>query len=337
MKESIPILDKPRFQAAIDSALNGDRKILLTHYSFNDWLTFRAMIGIGASEVAAALGLNKYETPFAVWQKKVSDEILLEENDFMTFGNLVEPALIAWYNKKTGNSAIKDSYLRIHKYFNCLFADLDGIMIDDSGNECGLVECKSTSQRTYESWQKDEEDCVQGVPLYHYCQIQHELSVTGLPWCDLAVLITDRRQLKIKRIDRDDNYIKKQNEALIAWWNAYVVPMIPPEMNAKEVSYLEPMMGSFIEADEETVNQIQLLRARQAELKISEKKVDDLKDSIILKIGDKENLMYGGDILASYKQQSRTTLQTDLIKKTEPEIFDRFGKTISFRVLRLKK
>jgi putative phage-type endonuclease len=337
MKESIPILDKPRFQTAIENALNGDRKILLTHYSFNDWLTFRAMIGIGASEVAAVLGLNKYETPFSVWQKKVSDEILLEENDFMTFGNLVEPALIAWYNKKTGNSAIKDSYLRIHKDFNCLFADLDGIMIDDSGNECGLVECKSTSQRTYDSWQKDEEDCVQGVPLYHYCQIQHELSVTGLPWCDLAVLITDRRQLKILRINRDDEYITKQNEVLVAWYNAYVVPMIPPELTAQELSHIEPAEGTFTEASQEIADSVRLLKDLADEMKLVEHRYNDVKDLIIRNIGDKENLTYSGSVLATFKMQSRVTLMTDLIKQREPDIFDRFGKTTTFRVLRIKK
>jgi putative phage-type endonuclease len=331
MNSSIPIIDKERYQRIIDEALKGSRKISTLNLSLNDWLILRSLIGVGASETAAVFGINKYESPFSVWKKKVSDEIEIEENDNMIFGNVIEPAIIDWYNKRTGRSAVKDTFIRIHPEHDCLFANLDGIMTD------GLVECKSTSQRVYDSWGKDEEDCVQGIPLYHYCQVQHELSVTGLPWCDLAILITDRRQLKIKTIERDDEYIEKQNEALIAWWNAYVVPMIPPEMNAKEVSYLEPMMGSFIETDEETANQIQQLKEYQLELKQCEKKVDDLKDDIILKIGDKENLMYGGDVLATYKQQSRMTLQTDLIKKTEPEIFDRFGKTISFRVLRLKK
>ena len=194
MNSSIPIVDKERFQRIINKALNEDRKISLEGLSLDDWLTLRTMIGIGASEVAAVLGMNQYESPFSIWKKKVSDEIEIEENDFMTFGNMVEPAIIAWYNKRAKKNAVKDTYIRIHPEHDCLFANLDGVMED------GLVECKSTSQRVYDSWSTNEEDCVQGVPLYHYCQVQHELSVTGLPWCDLAILITDRRQLKIKTI-----------------------------------------------------------------------------------------------------------------------------------------
>jgi putative phage-type endonuclease len=336
IKNTVPIIDKERFQRIIDEALKGNRKIPVERMPLNDWLSLRTMLGIGGSEVAAVLAMNQYESPFSVWKKKVSDEIEIEENDFMIFGNLVEPALINWYNKRTGSHAIKDLNIRIHPEHDNLFVDLDGVVMENN-KETGLVECKSTSQRTYESWEKNEEDCVQGIPLYHYCQVQHELSITGLPWCDLAILITDRRQLKIKRILRDDEYIQKQNTALIMWWNTYVVPMIPPEMTAKEISYLEPMQGSFNEADEDTYNQVQLLKEYQSELKEAEKKVDGVKEEIIKKIGDKETLLYGGEILATYKQQERTTLQTDLIKKNEPDIFDRFGKTTQFRVLRLKK
>ena len=331
IKNTVPIIDKERFQRIIDEALKGNRKIPVERMPLNDWLSLRTMLGIGGSEVAAVLAMNQYESPFSVWKKKVSDEIEIEENDFMIFGNLVEPAIINWYNKRTGSHAIKDLNIRIHPEHDNLFVDLDGVVMENN-KETGLVECKSTSQRTYESWEKNEEDCVQGIPLYHYCQVQHELSITGLPWCDLAILITDRRQLKIKRILRDDEYIQKQNTALIMWWNTYVVPMIPPEMTAKEISYLEPMQGSFNEADEDTYNQVQLLKEYQSSLKEAEKKVDGVKEEIIKKIGDKETLLYGGEILATYKQQERTTLQTDLIKKNEPDIFDRFGKTTFLQV-----
>jgi putative phage-type endonuclease len=294
------------------------------------------MLGIGGSEVAPVLGMSQYETPFSVWKKKVSDEIEIEENDYMIFGNLVEPAIIAWYNKRTKSNAVKDTFIRIHPKYDCLFTNLDGVIHDEAGDEVGLVECKSTSQRNYESWEKDTEDCVQGIPLYHYCQVQHELSITGLPWCDLAILITDRRQLKIKRILRDDEYIEKQNTVLIMWWNAHVVPMIPPEMTAKEISYLEPMLGSYIEADEETYTNLQLLKKAQVNLKNAEDTVDKIKSDIIKKINDKETLIYAGEIIATYKMQSRTSLQTDLIKKEEPDVYERFKKVSSFRVLRPK-
>lgn len=336
IKETAPIIDKERYQRIIDLALKGSRKIPLEGLNLNDWLSIRAMLGIGGSEVAPVLGISQYETPFSIWKKKVSDEISLDENDYMTFGNVVEPAIIAWYNKKTKSNAVKDTFIRIHPEHNCLFVNLDGVLCDETGKEIGLVECKSTSYRNYTSWEKNEEDCVQGVPLYMYCQVMHELSITGLPWCDIAILITDRRQLKIKRIERDETYIQKQNEALVKWYNAYVVNMVAPELVASEVAQLDPTPGSFIEADEETLTLCSQYKEANEDFKIAEKKKDDLKDQIILKIGESESLTSGGNIIATFKSQSRTTLQTDLIKKQEPDIFDRFGKTTTFRMLRVK-
>jgi hypothetical protein len=112
--------------------------------------------------------------------------------------------------------------------------------------------------------------------------------------------------------------------------------MVAPELEASEISLLDPAEGSFIEADEETVNLVSMLKEAKVELKNAEKKKDLLQDSVIKKIGDKESLTSGGSVLATFKQQSRTTLQTDLIKQQEPEIFDRFGKTTTFRMLRIK-
>jgi len=92
LKESVPIIGKERYQNIINEALKGDRKIPTDKMSLMDWLAIRNMAGIGASEVAAVLGFNKWETPFQVWKRKVSDEIDIEENDFMIFGREFEPA-----------------------------------------------------------------------------------------------------------------------------------------------------------------------------------------------------------------------------------------------------
>jgi len=340
IKETTPIIDKTRYQAIIDIALKGTRKIPLEGLNLNDWLSIRAMLGIGGSETAPVLGMSKYQTPFSIWKRKVSDEIETEENDAMIVGNAIEQTIITLYNraqKKEGNLiAVKDTFIRIHPKHDCLFVNLDAVVPDENGNEVGLVECKSTLNVVYKSWQNNEEDCVQGIPLYMFAQCMQELSVTGLLWCDLAIFILDLRKLKILRIMRDDKYIKSQDAALVRFWDAYVVPMVAPELEASEISLLDPAAGSFLEADEETVNLISMLKEAKTELKNAEKKKDLLQDSIIKKIGDKESLTSGGSVLATFKQQSRTTLQTDLIKQQEPEIFDRFGKTTTFRMLRIK-
>jgi predicted phage-related endonuclease len=210
------------------------------------------------------------------------------------------------------------------------------VLTDEKGNEMGLVECKSTSAQNYKLWEEDEENCVQGIPLYMYCQVQHELSVTGLLWCDLAILITDRRQLKVKRILRDEEYIKKQNEALVLWWNAYVVAMVPPEMDEKEWGYVDPQPDSFIEATAEILSVVDELKELKEDKKKIEKDLEDAEKEIKLFLADKENITSAGDVVVSWKSQNRLYPDTEKLKAELSDYESKYTKLVTFRVLRIK-
>lgn len=328
-----PILDKDKYLRIIKEALGSTRTIDTENLSTHDWLSIRVLLGIGASEVAAILGINPYSTPFAVWQTKVADEITEIDNDIMLFGNLVEPTILKYYEIKTGFKVRKDNKIHIHKEYDCLFANLDGVYIDGTN---GTVECKSTVYSVYKNWANDEENCVNGIPLYYYCQIQHELSVTGFDFCDLAILITDKRELKIHRIIRDEEYIKKQNEFLVKWWDYHVIGMIPPELTAKEYNFIEPFEGSFIEANPETLEFIGLLKTRKETLKGLEKEIEHLENKIKLFLGDNELLTSGGSSLVTWKTQERKSIDSKKLKETLPEIYTQYEKTSTFRVFKIK-
>lgn len=53
--------------------------------------------GLGASEVATAIGLHPFKSPLRLWQEKVGEVEEWEGNEFTEWGLLVEPALLAWY------------------------------------------------------------------------------------------------------------------------------------------------------------------------------------------------------------------------------------------------
>ena len=227
--------------------------------------------------------------------------------------------------------------MRIHPEHNFLYADLDGIVKDADGKLIGAVECKSTVSSVYKSWEKNPDDCPQGIPLEHYCQVMHQFAcVPQLEWIDIAVLILDQREVEIKRIVPDWEYIKKQTDAVAKWYNTYVVPMVAPPMTAYEYEYAEPHLGSIVEASDEIAEKVNKLKEKKEILKGVEKEIKDLENDIKEHIGEHESLVYAGEVLATWKQQKREFVDNKTLKEQEPKVYERFKKITEFRVLRLK-
>lgn len=265
----------------------------------DEWLRQRK-IGIGASDVAAALGISNYKTPYQLWKDKVSDEVEEVDNKFIQWGNYLEDPIAEEYERVTGRKVLRDNKIRIHKDYDCLLVNLDRIITDNGdGKGTGILECKSTVNFVFKNW-KDETD-TQSIPLEYYCQIQAQLSVTGYKWAVLAVLILDQREVRIIPIERDEDYIKRQNEVLVAWWNAFVIPNVPPPMTAIEYNYVQPIIGSTKNADERIIEVHKDLLFAQMEEKKAKDVVERLKNELKLFLEDTEVLMIKGQVAATFK------------------------------------
>lgn len=335
LQESIQI-DYVKCKEIIDSALQSDRKIDVSDMPKELWLQTRNVVGIGASDTSIVLGLNRYKTAFQLWKEKVSDEIEPIDNNYIRWGNLLEPPIIEEYERMTQTKTRKDTYMRIHPEFNCLYANLDGVIYSDD-KLIGAAECKSTVSSVYKSWKENADECPQGIPLEHYCQVMHQFAcVPELEWIDIAVLILDRREVEIKRIFPDKEYIQKQTQTLVAWYNAYVVPQVAPPMTAFEFAYSEPVLGSMIEADAKIADLVSKLKEKKALEKSIGKEVEDIENSIKEFIGESENLTYAGDILATWKQQQREIVKSKDLKAEQPDVYKKYSDITKFRVLRLK-
>ena len=40
----------------------------------------------------------------------------------------------------------------------------------------------------------------------YYCQIQGQLAITGLPWCDFCILFSESNEMFVERIPFDENF-----------------------------------------------------------------------------------------------------------------------------------
>lgn len=188
-----------------------------------DWLALRRHY-LGASEVSAVLGINPYKSCFGVYVDKVEGSTF-EGNIHTEFGNWMEPHIRAEFPKrffKDEGTEIKVNaypYMLQHLEHDCLTVNLDGI-VEHPEYGVGVIEIKTAGEMQWKQWQEDE------LPDMYFCQIQQELSITGLSYAYVVALVGKR--LLWKYVARDDEFIEIMTPRLLEFWNDFVIPKQAP-------------------------------------------------------------------------------------------------------------
>lgn len=200
--------------------------------SREQWLQVRKQ-GIGASDAAAAIGLNPYQSPLALWLVKTGRDSALpspnpdDDTSPVFWGNVLEPIVAQCYAKRTGNKVRKVNAVLQHadadKHW--MLANLDYAVVGN--DEVQILECKTAGEHTAKSWRE-------GVPHYVQCQVQHQLAVTGKQAADVCVLICGQ-ELRIYRIERDDELIAQLIELERRFWQ-FVIDDTPPAVDGSKSS-----------------------------------------------------------------------------------------------------
>jgi putative phage-type endonuclease len=131
---------------------------------------------VTASKVAAILGLSPWDSPRSLWHKMHGDLPREEQNDAMTRGHYLEPAILAWWRDQHG--VIEGEFVEQPTYTLDDWAAATPDMvachpIDDNV----LVEAKSTSM----DWDNE-------LPAYYLTQVLFQLAVSGLSRCRVPVI-----------------------------------------------------------------------------------------------------------------------------------------------------
>lgn len=241
---SLTVLSEQSTKAHTHTA-NAIRLINTKGLSRSEWLAVRKQ-GIGGSDAAAAVGLNPYQSQLELWMIKTGrfSEDSTDESDAnhssaqhssatpdieskMYWGQILEPIVAQHYTKVTGRKVRKVNAILQHADSDksWMLANIDYRVV--GSDEVQLLECKTAGEYGAKLW-KD------GVPEYVQCQVQHQLAVTGLQAADVCVLICGQ-QLKIYRIERDEELINKLIELERLFWQ-YVQSNTTPCADGSESS-----------------------------------------------------------------------------------------------------
>jgi len=147
------------------------------------WLAARTA-GIGASEAAAVLDLNPWDSPFALYARKRGEAPAIEDNENMKWGRRLEGTVASAFAEETGRTVWGGGVLLQSIEYPWLLATPDREQRDPSWDDDGLLEVKTTG--LFDEWRED-------VPVYYQVQLQQQLLVKGKKKGSIACLIGGQR------------------------------------------------------------------------------------------------------------------------------------------------
>jgi len=180
--------------------------------------------GIGGSDAPVVLGVNPFKTSLTLYHEKRGDIAPddFDDNRFIEWGNILEPAVAEKYAKETGRKIRVDNKTYRSKTHPYMLAHIDRRVV--GGGERRALEIKTTSVFAGDGWGESGSN---EVPASVFCQLQHYIHVLELDVIDTAVLIggSDYRQYEIVR---HDDFIAQLIEAEEEFWDR-VQAGVPPE------------------------------------------------------------------------------------------------------------
>jgi putative phage-type endonuclease len=255
---------------------------------------------LGASEVAAVLGLSKYQTPLTVYRVKMGAPHEIPEN-LSYFGRAMEPVMADWVSHKHPElGVILDGFSAVNPAYPWLSASPDRM------TDAGLpLEIKNSSEWSRKDWSE-------GVPDYYKVQSLVQQIVLDVRGGHLAVLHGGNRP-ELYPVPWDPDAVDQILELTEAWWRDHVIAKVAPDPSTYEEA-ITVYPGDAAETFEVSESLYAILEQRDvdaSDMNALKKKLDLVKEHIALEVGNATTLTHQGHPIYTYKRQNGGR-QTDL-------------------------
>lgn len=285
----------------------------MTH---DEWLLDRQK-GIGGSDVATILGLNKWKSPYQLWLEK-TDQIALEhtESEPAYWGNVLEEIVAKEFQERTGKKVRRRNQVFEHPLHPFLRANIDRDVVGENA----ILECKTANAFLGKEWEGEE------VPLSYLCQVQHYMNVLNKKYCYIAVLIGGQKFIW-KRVDRDQELIDMITERLVEFWETNVLDGQEPVIDGSEATseFLKEKYSDSTEEEttlpasfDDLVDQKRELKKAKKEIETAIRQVDN---EIINELGKrKASIGIAPRNIISWKLVSTKRMNSKKLAEKYPEV-----------------
>lgn len=246
--------------------------------------------GIGGSEIGAVGGLSKWCSPLEVWRRKVHGEVI-EENNAMKRGRLLEPAVAEWYAEETGAALRKVGRTLRHRERGFVIATPDRIATLNGAPR--VLEIKTTNYARPDEWGASGTD---EVPAAYLAQVAWTMAVTDMPSADLAVLISGD-DFRLYHFERDLELEGNLFELGEKFWVDHVLSQVPPPVVGIDNEWLKQRFPkdngevlSFAQLTDDARELVQRFLATWKADKEQESALEDLSAQVRALIGSASGL-----------------------------------------------
>lgn len=311
------------------------RLLLPASASKQEWDATRRA-GIGGSDVAAILGLDKYRGPRHVYEAKHGrpDDVTSEAAEI---GTEIEDFIARMFSKRSGVPIATPPGTLVHHEHAWMLANVDRYALRDEGTGAvaGPVECKNRSEYQLDDW----EDSVPDSPAI---QCHWYMAVGGWDHGYVAALVGGNK-LRWHRLERDEEMLGWLTDHVGRWYQRHVVEGMPPAADGLEATtdLLAKLWSVKPEAVADVdVAQAKELRARRADLKEREKTLADelrtVENEMRLLLGENEIAKAGGRPAWSWKANG--AFASKRFREEKPELAAQYTHSVpTLDVARLKE
>jgi putative phage-type endonuclease len=296
-----------------------------------EWLIEREK-GIGSSEVGTILGINKWETPYQLWRRKVGIDPPKESSFAMRAGHYLEDAVSQMWEYETGREVIKSSagdwlFVNSEHQHRRVSPDRTFWLPGATRNtrdwkQKGLLECKTTRIPI------DPED----LPKTWFCQLQYQLGTSEMEQGALAWLVMgsefDQRDFAF-----DPEFYGWMIEEVDRFWVDNIKGGKEPDpINAEDVAikFFRHEEGKVIAATETHLKAYEELKELKEKLKELDSRKAELEDTLKMGFGNAEMMEYAGRKLATWKAPKDSVKFNEKAFKAEhPDLWKDFARSIT--------
>jgi putative phage-type endonuclease len=284
--------------------------------------------GIGGSDVAAILGLDKYRGPRHVFEAKHGRKLEADAalSEYAEIGQEIEHFVSYLFTKRSGVPAVETPGTLVNLEHEWMRANVDRYALDpETGAVVAPVELKNRSEYQLDEWED-------GVPDAPALQAHWYMAVGGWSYAWVAALVGGNK-LRYHRIERDEEMIAYLVGYCGDWYQRHVVEGFPPPADGLEATkellgrLWQAKTGDVVEVDPEKARG---LRAYRANLREQIKKLDNelttVENEMRLISESAEIAKVGKSVAWTWKQNG--TFAAKRFKTEKPEMAKEYTTTV---------
>jgi putative phage-type endonuclease len=297
-----------------------------------EWLELRNK-GIGGSDAAVILGLNKWKTPFELWLEKTGqveskelyivdeDGAFVSGNEAAYWGNKDEDQVAQEFALRTKKKVRKRNAIFQHKKHPFILANIDREIV---GENAGL-ECKITSAYNSKEWEADE------IPESYIIQCQHYMNVMEKDSWHIACKVGGNK-LVHKLIPRDQELIDIIESSQIHFWNHHVLGMNAPALDGSSAAekflkerYTKTDPDLVKDLKHEYKDKIRHYLDLKEHYKAIEKDIKEVENQLKYELQEAETGLID-TFRVNWKPVTSNRVDTKVLKSDFPEIYNKVVK-----------